>query len=105
MYMYEYLYLYYVSKNRRGTCTEHSTCHWQVYACNELVMGLMMGSQASRGSASRFTRTCISINLYKHTYTHHTSTSPSKRLSQLDLEIYKVDHQKRLAVDENIVFH
>jgi hypothetical protein len=29
----------------------------------------------------------------------------SERLGQLDLEIYEVGHQKRLAVDGNINYH
>jgi hypothetical protein len=29
----------------------------------------------------------------------------SKRLSRLDIEIHEVGHQKRLAVDEDVVSH
>jgi hypothetical protein len=31
----------------------------------------------------------------EYTHVHHTSMSTSERLSQLDLEIYKVDHQEQ----------
>jgi hypothetical protein len=36
-----------------------------------------------------------------HVYATYISTS--ERLSQFDLEIYKVSHQERLAVDGDIV--
>jgi hypothetical protein len=39
---------------------------------------------------------------YKHTRAHPTHMSTSKRLSRLDLEIYEVDHQECLAVDEDV---
>jgi hypothetical protein len=36
---------------------------------------------------------------YEHTDIYHASISTFERLSRLDLEIYEVSHQKRLAVD------
>jgi hypothetical protein len=36
---------------------------------------------------------------------HPTSVSTFKRLRRLDLEIYEVGHQERLAVDEDVVSH
>jgi hypothetical protein len=39
---------------------------------------------------------------YEHTYAHPTSMSTSKRLNRLDLEIHKVDHQERFAVDGDV---
>jgi hypothetical protein len=36
---------------------------------------------------------------------HHISMSISKRLNQLDLKVYKVGHQKCLAVDGEIISH
>jgi hypothetical protein len=38
-------------------------------------------------------------------HVHPTYMSISERLSQFDLKIYEVDHQERLAVDENDVPH
>jgi hypothetical protein len=38
-------------------------------------------------------------------YAYPISMSTSERLSRLDLEIYKVDHQKRLAVVGDAVSH
>jgi hypothetical protein len=45
----------------------------------------------------------MSTQLYK--YTHPISMSTSERLSELDLEIYKVGHQERLTVDRDVVSH
>jgi hypothetical protein len=47
--------------------------------------------------------TRISAHLYKYICTHPTSMSISERLSRFNLEIYKVDHQKRLIVDGDVV--
>jgi hypothetical protein len=44
----------------------------------------------------------MSTHLYKHTYAYSTLMNTSKILSQLDLEIHEVDHQKRLAVDRDV---
>jgi hypothetical protein len=38
----------------------------------------------------------------QHTYTHPTLMDTFKRLSRLDVEIHKVDHQERLTVDGDI---
>jgi hypothetical protein len=38
-------------------------------------------------------------------YTHHTLMSIFKRLSRLDFEIYKVGHQERIAIDEDVASH
>jgi hypothetical protein len=40
---------------------------------------------------------------YEYMYIYLISISTSKRLSQLDLKIYKVGHQERLTVDGDIV--
>jgi hypothetical protein len=53
----------------------------------------------------------IEIQYYIHTishqyeYTHPISISIFKRLSQLDLEIYEIDHQERIAVDRDVASH
>jgi hypothetical protein len=38
-------------------------------------------------------------------YAHPTSMINFERLSRFDLEIHKVGHQERLAVDEDIISH
>jgi hypothetical protein len=40
--------------------------------------------------------------LYKHTHAHSTYMSIAKRLSQSDLEIHEVGHQKHIAVDRDV---
>jgi hypothetical protein len=47
----------------------------------------------------------MSTHPYKHTHVQSTPMSTSERLIQSYLEIHEVDHQKHLAIDENIVFH
>jgi hypothetical protein len=47
----------------------------------------------------------IHIQSYKYTHAHSTSLIIFERLSRFDFEIYEVDHQDRLAVDKDIVFH
>jgi hypothetical protein len=42
---------------------------------------------------------------YEYMYVHPTLMITSERLNRFDLKIYKVDHQKRIAVDRNIIFH
>jgi hypothetical protein len=37
-------------------------------------------------------------------YIHPNLMSISKRLSQLNLEIHKISHQKHLVIDEDIIF-
>jgi hypothetical protein len=37
-----------------------------------------------------------------NTHAHYILMDTSERLSRLDLEIYKVDHQERLIVNEDI---
>jgi hypothetical protein len=44
----------------------------------------------------------MSIHPYKHMHTHFIPMSTSKRLSQLDIEIYEVGYQDYLAVDRNV---
>jgi hypothetical protein len=48
-----------------------------------------------------YTRT----NTHQYMYAHTTPMNTSKRLSRFDLEIYKVGHQERLAVNEDVVSH
>jgi hypothetical protein len=40
---------------------------------------------------------------YKYTYSHHISMSTSERVSRLDIEIHKVDHQERIVVNRDVV--
>jgi hypothetical protein len=47
----------------------------------------------------------MSTHPYEYTHVHHTSMSNFERLSRLDLKIYEVGHQERLAVDRDIVSH
>jgi hypothetical protein len=47
----------------------------------------------------------MSNYLYEYIYVYPTPISNSERLSRFDLEIHEVGHQKRLAVDEDIVSH
>jgi hypothetical protein len=42
---------------------------------------------------------------YEHTYVHPISMSIFKRLTQFDLEIYKVGHQEHFAVDGDVSSH
>jgi hypothetical protein len=39
------------------------------------------------------------IILYEYTYVYSIFMSTSERLNQFNLEIHKVDHQKRLTID------
>jgi hypothetical protein len=41
--------------------------------------------------------------LYELMHIYPTFISIFKRLSQLDLDIHEVDHQKRLVVDEDVI--
>jgi hypothetical protein len=41
-------------------------------------------------------------HIYECTHVHHISMSIFERLSQFDLEIHEVGHQKRFTVDGNI---
>jgi hypothetical protein len=47
----------------------------------------------------------MSTQLYKNTYTHHTSMSTSETLSQFNLEIHELGHQERLTVDGYVSSH
>jgi hypothetical protein len=47
----------------------------------------------------------MSTHPYEYTHVHSTLRSISERLMQLDLKIHKIDHQERIAVDGDIVFH
>jgi hypothetical protein len=51
------------------------------------------------------THTRMSIHPYEYTHAHPTPMSTSERLSRLDLEIHKVGHQERLAVDVDVASH
>jgi hypothetical protein len=42
----------------------------------------------------------MSIHPYEYMYIYPITMSTSERLSRLDLEIYEVDHQKYITVDE-----
>jgi hypothetical protein len=42
---------------------------------------------------------------YEHMHARPTPMSTSERLSWFDLEIHKVSHQERLAIDEDVSFH
>jgi hypothetical protein len=44
----------------------------------------------------------MSTHLYEHMYAYPIPMSISKRLSRLDIEIHKVDHQERIAVDRGV---
>jgi hypothetical protein len=44
----------------------------------------------------------ILIHPYEHMHAHHILMSISERLSRLDLEIYEVNHQERLAADGDV---
>jgi hypothetical protein len=47
----------------------------------------------------------MSIHSYEYTYAHHILMSIFERLSQFDLKIHKVGHQKRLTVDGDVASH
>jgi hypothetical protein len=47
----------------------------------------------------------MSIHTYEYTHTYFIPMSTSKKFNRLDLEIYKVSHQERLTVDDDVVFH
>jgi hypothetical protein len=47
----------------------------------------------------------MNIHLYEHTYIHSTHMNVFERLSRLDLDIYEVGHQERIAVDGDVDFH
>jgi hypothetical protein len=47
----------------------------------------------------------MSTHSYEYTHAHPTPMSTSERLSRLDLEIHKVGHQERIAIDGNVAFH
>jgi hypothetical protein len=52
------------------------------------------------------THTCTSTHISEHImYAHPISMSASERLIRLDLEIYKIGHQKCLTVDGDIDYH
>jgi hypothetical protein len=42
---------------------------------------------------------------YEHTYVHRIPMSTYEKLSRFDLEIHKVGHQERLAVDWDVASH
>jgi hypothetical protein len=42
---------------------------------------------------------------YEYTHTHPTPMSTFERLSRLDLEINKVDHQECLTIDRDVAYH
>jgi hypothetical protein len=47
--------------------------------------------------------TRINTYPYKHMYIHSTLMSTSERLSRLDLEIYEVGNQERIAINGDII--
>jgi hypothetical protein len=47
----------------------------------------------------------MSTQLYEHMHVHPIPMSTFKRLSQLNLEIYEVGHQERIAVDGDVASH
>jgi hypothetical protein len=47
----------------------------------------------------------MSTYSYEYTYAHTISMSISERLNRLDLEIYKVGHQKYITVYRDVVSH
>jgi hypothetical protein len=49
--------------------------------------------------------TRISIHSYEHMHVYTIPMSTSERLNRLDLEIHKVDHKERLAVDGDVNSH
>jgi hypothetical protein len=51
------------------------------------------------------TYTHMSTHLYEYIYAHPIFMSIFERLSQLDLEIHEVDHQKCIAVDGDVASH
>jgi hypothetical protein len=56
-------------------------------------------------STNADTHTHMSTYPYKYMHAHSTPMSTPERVSQLDLEIHKVGHQKRLTVNVDIVSH
>jgi hypothetical protein len=47
----------------------------------------------------------MNIHIYKYTYTYHILMSTFEILSRFDIEIHEVGHQKRLAINRDIVSH
>jgi hypothetical protein len=47
----------------------------------------------------------MNIHPYKHTYTYLIPMRTSERLSQFDLEIYKISYQECLIIDGDVTFH
>jgi hypothetical protein len=56
-------------------------------------------------STNTYTHIRMSTHIYERTYAHPVSMNTSEKLSQLDLEIHKVGHQERFAIDRDIVSH
>jgi hypothetical protein len=47
----------------------------------------------------------MSTHLYEHMHVYSIPMNTHEKLSWLDLEIYEVGHQERLAVDGGVVSH
>jgi hypothetical protein len=47
----------------------------------------------------------MSTHPYEHRHVHPTLMSTFKRLSRLDLKIYEVGHQDRIAINEDVASH
>jgi hypothetical protein len=47
----------------------------------------------------------MNTHSYKHMYIYLNFMSISKRLSQLDFKIHKVNHQDCIAVDRDVTSH
>jgi hypothetical protein len=47
----------------------------------------------------------MSTHSYKYMHTHLISMSTSERLSRFNFEIYEIDHQEHIVVNEDVVFH
>jgi hypothetical protein len=56
-------------------------------------------------STNAYTHTRTGTHPYEHTHAHPTPMSTFERLSRLDLEIYEVGHQERLAIDGDVASH
>jgi hypothetical protein len=61
-------------------------------------LGCTVIDRCLKKTKRRYLYIYMSIYFYKHTHIYYTSMSISKKLSRLDLEIHKVDHQDRLVI-------
>jgi hypothetical protein len=42
---------------------------------------------------------------YEHAHTHPILMSTSEEIGRLDPKIYKVSHQERLVIDDDVTYH